>query len=126
MIERIAEDDSDRAPRGWEVAETSIPDDSAPNLPPLPPDAKPQPLSHAERGQLGGLKTMERHGRWHFAAIGKAGFKTYCERHHSGNRAAALAGLKACKPQSFAANTPARRLLACPLPQARDYPEVLS
>jgi hypothetical protein len=50
-----------------------------------PPAPAPVPFdrhAHCQRvGQLGGLKTLERHGRAHFVAIGKAGYRAAVKAH---------------------------------------------
>jgi hypothetical protein len=46
-------------------------------------------------GTLGGQKTVQTYGRTYMATIGRVGFAAYAERHHAGNRAAAIAALKA-------------------------------
>lgn len=43
------------------------------------------PLTHAERGRLGGTATAQRHGSVHMEAIGRAGFWATVERHFGGD-----------------------------------------
>lgn len=46
-------------------------------------------------GTLGGQKTVQTYGPRYMAEIGKIGFQVYAERHHNGNRAAALGSIRA-------------------------------
>ena len=52
-------------------------------------------------GSKGGTATVDKMGRHWMKAIGAAGFKTYADRYHDGNKAAAIEGLRAVKPRSF-------------------------
>jgi len=65
--------------RGDDVRERAP---SRPRQQPLPEaGAGRQPLGRGEVGRLGGLATLERHGREHFRAIGKLGFAATVERY---------------------------------------------
>ena len=57
-------------------------------------DKNPQPLTHAERGSLGGKTTAQRHGSTHMEAIGRAGFWATVEKHFGGDVAAYMQMLR--------------------------------
>lgn len=54
----------------------------------------PRPLTHAERGRLGGLSTARKHGSTHMEAIGRAGFWATVERHYGGEMEAYMNTLR--------------------------------
>ena len=39
----------------------------------------------ADRGRLGGLETLKRHGSFHMRVIGRAGYEVTLERHFAGD-----------------------------------------
>ncbi|NJO12674.1 MAG: hypothetical protein HC872_03500 [Gammaproteobacteria bacterium] len=41
-------------------------------------------LNHAQRGRLGGQRTLSRHGHHHFECIGRFGYEVTLERHFAG------------------------------------------
>ncbi|WP_216329812.1 hypothetical protein [Deinococcus aestuarii] len=51
-------------------------------------------LTPAERGQRGGLRTVERHGNMHMECIGRLGFQITVERYYGGDAHAYMAALR--------------------------------
>ncbi|RJF74599.1 hypothetical protein D3875_03395 [Deinococcus cavernae] len=53
-----------------------------------------KPLTHAERGSLGGKATAQCHGSMHMEAIGRVGFWATVEKHFGGDVAAYMQMLR--------------------------------
>ena len=53
-----------------------------------------RPLTHAERGRLGGRKTAERWGSDHMAEVGSRGALSTAERHFQGDAHAMMAQVR--------------------------------
>lgn len=52
-------------------------------------------------GTLGGQETVRRYGIRYMRELAKAGFQSYADRHHDGNRASAYYAIHRQKPLSF-------------------------
>jgi hypothetical protein len=56
-----------------------------------------KPMNHAQRGQLGGQRTLARHGHHHFEVIGRLGYEVTLERHFAGDAKAMQTFLTRCR-----------------------------
>jgi hypothetical protein len=72
---------------------------TTPEPDPDPTSPAPVAFDRAEHcrqiGTLGGQKTVQTYGHRYMSELGKIGFQAYAERHHDGNRAAALGSIRA-------------------------------
>jgi hypothetical protein len=54
-------------------------------------------LDHAQRGRLGGQRTLARHGPHQFQCIGRLGYEVTLERHFAGDLNAMQTFLNRCR-----------------------------